>query len=171
MSDREIFRYSDGLRNRCGDPLAIYRKLNHLCGGDVNEVYRNTRKGIPEPPKDLPDDQFEAWEAENPPSVEDEPTRFQASETLLAAIREAFQMAPFNIETGEGADDADCMDAFNAYCEFGLKKKRNTVTTPTSAPPTDSASSPPAVPQWRPAPERPPVDPFPPGMQRPATAS
>jgi hypothetical protein len=125
---RAIFRFFDGLRNRCADPVRLYRKLNHLCDGDVNKVWADVYAGVTD-------------EGEDPMQ---EPIRYQAEEKLLAAAREAFGLAPFNEETGEGADDDCCWLALKTFGAWTQKKSASTETTPTS-PPLDS--SPPSQPQ------------------------
>lgn len=111
-ADKKVFPYFDGRGNVFGDPLRIWRRLNHMLEGDPNKFLAAAKDPSPE-------------------------AAFEAKERVLEATRYAFEM-PFDSKTGEGATEADCEAALNAFEAFLGKKKVSAATTPTSSPLTDS---------------------------------
>jgi hypothetical protein len=126
---RAIFRYYDGCAFRWGDPLAINRMLIQACGGDPNVLLQASK---------VRKDGSNVAEAA------------EAAQHFSGAVRQAFQMVPFIPETGEGATESDCDQAFIDYSAFLEKKNPNSARMPTSPPSTegyDVATSPP-IPGW-----------------------
>ena len=54
-----------------------------------------------------------------------------ARDTLVAAVRQVFGMAPFDEDTGAGATEQHCLDAWNSWAEYLAKKKKTPASTPT----------------------------------------
>jgi len=115
--DRHVFRYFDGAREVYGDPYVLQRELRHALGRDVGEVLAEARAG-------------------------DEILAYAAATLLLAAVRQAFGMAPWNPETNQGAQELHCRRALNGLLDFFAGPASASGSPPTSPPPTASASSP-----------------------------
>lgn len=94
--ERKIFRYHDGRQEVAADPIAIHRKLSFALGGRLNETLDEIHS----------DDQGQAHFAQ---------------EKALAAVRDVFEMAPFDKGTGEGALEEDCWKALDAWLEWAEK--------------------------------------------------
>lgn len=109
-AERRIFQFFNGVKQICGDPLQIYRRLNRACGGDVNRVLNDSRAGI---------------DQEGNEDLENEPVRFEATERLLTAVRASFPMHPYNPDTGEGATDDECLTALQSFIKWTQKKSQN----------------------------------------------
>ena len=105
--ERLIFPYFDGAKDRFGDPVAIDRRLTIACGGDWADL---VRKALPE---------------ETP--QEAATIVMSHVERLFAAVRSAFEMVPFDSQTGTGALDANVYEAIRSFIEFTVKKKKSSV--------------------------------------------
>ena len=112
VSEREIFKYHDGVRDRYGDPFVIARKLKTNQHGDLA-----------------------ALEAMAGEMQEPETTQF------VQVLREAFGIPPWNDLDGEGLTDWNVMDVFQRFGDYIEGLKKNTSPGPISSPPTDSESS------------------------------
>lgn len=97
--ERRIFPYHDGAVQRYGDPVRMHRKLTVALEGDVNRWLVDASSG------DL--------------HLVD-----QAKDRLVAAVRSAFEMAPFDPDSGRGAVEADCWAALNSFLEWSEKNAR-----------------------------------------------
>ena len=117
-AERQIFGpYHDGRAQVYGDPLAIWRRLVHGLDGDVNRWLTHARSEEPE-------------------------IRYQATERILVATVEAFDLAPFDRATGQGVLERDAMAILNTFFDWIDQKKSPPVNSPTSAPPTTSVPGP-----------------------------
>ncbi len=93
-TQRRIFGpYWNGVAQVYADPIRVHRLLTHELDGDPNKYLTGAQ-------------------------AEDEPTRFQARNRLLAAATRALDMIPFSPETGQGALESDVMVALSNYLEF-----------------------------------------------------
>lgn len=107
-AEREIFPYFNGKQNVMGDPMKIRRRLYNRLGGDPNTVLNEARSDIPE--------------------VKD-----KATERLMAAVVYAFDMVPFNPQTGEGALEKHCNAALNSFVAW-IEEKKNPVESLLTSP-------------------------------------
>lgn len=100
-NSQTVFKYFNGERELYGDPLAIERKLRAACGGK---------------PKELAD-------AVNDETADDVKWA-AAEEKLIRAVRDALQMAPFDVTTGKGATDATCRKAWDVFWRYMDDQKK-----------------------------------------------
>ncbi len=123
-NERKIFPYrlSECGAEVFGDPLALSRELSILLDGDPNGVIRAAR-GTQE--RDANGKIIAGQPSEKPEEVV---VRLQAERRLLAAVREAFGMDPFDRATGQGATDEDCRRALNCYLEWQEKNGSRAVS-------------------------------------------
>ena len=117
--ERQVFGYFDGQQDRMGDPFAVRRRLDAQLG-NVNRVLQECHADYP-PPQPV------GWEKDWPPPDWHPPEAAvmdaaAARGRLVEAVRIAFEMAPFDPETGTGALESDCNEAFRAYSDFSQKK-------------------------------------------------
>lgn len=126
--ERRIFQYHNGREVVWADPLALRRRLVVALGGDISAVVKDVNA----------DRQPEGWPdgKEFTPDPATVMVAAFAAEKFLAGIRKAFDMAPFDPATGEGADERCCLDAYDAWQEFEDSKKKPAETTPFSRPPS-----------------------------------
>lgn len=151
-SQRRIFRFHDGVRDRRCDPLRAYRVLLRLLDGDLDGTWRlavqaRRQKIVEEGPEG------EEKERSLPVSAE----ALDAEEALLAAARQAFGLPAFIDEPaeratevggesdGEGSLDMDVWRILHEFSAFMRKKKEDTEPLPTTSPPTQD--SPPSSPE------------------------
>jgi hypothetical protein len=115
----EIYEYKDGDgKTRKGDPLELMRRLFAYCHGDYNELLAQLKSELPE-------------------------ISIPAGERLATAACLAFRLPPpWNEATGEGTLESVWNDAVDGLIDFIEKKESPAVASPTSPPPTESASSP-----------------------------
>lgn len=126
--ERGIFAYNDGLQDRFGDPFAIRRRLDAALG-NVNKVLLDCHADDV-PPK--PDDWEGAWPPADWSPVEAAVMHAATARgRLVEAVREAFEMLPFDPVSGTGALEEQCNAAFTAYSEHAQKKRTSTATPPT----------------------------------------
>jgi len=112
VSEREIFKYHDGVRDRYGDPLAIARKLKTNQHGDIETLAT------------LCDD-FQEPEASQ----------------FIEVVRKAFGLPDWNDQDGSGLTDSEVVELFGKFADYIEGLKKNTSPGPISSPPTDSESS------------------------------
>ncbi len=117
---REVFPYFNGKEDVYGDPMRIHRLMFKLLDGDVNRVIEQSES-------------------------EDINVSDPAEELLLEAVRGAFDMVPFDSKTGEGATEADCHAALEAFAAFSDEKKTPQENSPTSPGPTGPPPSAPST--------------------------
>ena len=137
--DKLIFEFCRG-RDASGDvkvyadPLAAWRNLVRALDGDAQGAIEAIQ-----PQKFLDDKGGEL--PEPPPSTLQ---RIEAEERLLAGVRKAFGIMPFDSATGLGGTDEHCWAAINSYLEWTSGEKTGTEpeSLPTSSVATDSAPSP-----------------------------
>lgn len=98
--EKQIFKYHTGAAEQYGDPLAIERKLRALTAGQPGKLAAQTAD---------PELDDASWA--------------RAEEKLIQAVREAFEMAPFDKTTGQGATDAMCKRLWNDF--WGYLEKKN----------------------------------------------
>lgn len=96
-SDRAIFAYHDGAKDRFADPLAINRKLAVLLAGDVETALKAAYATTGDADGSM--------------------------QTLLNAVREVFALVPFAEDTGAGVTDAMALKVLSAFSEFMIAKK------------------------------------------------
>lgn len=109
--ERNIFEYFDGEKKLFGDPLALQRKIRIALGADWDFVREHTGPGDHE-----------------------EPQKSIAHGKMLAAVREAFGMRPFDPLSGKGATDKLCLATWNTFSSWLDEKKNPPVTSPTTPP-------------------------------------
>lgn len=96
--ERKVFAYFDGARTVYADPLQVLRRWVLFFDGDPNPTH-------------------EAMYSDEPM------VRLPAQERVVAGVRAAFDMAPFDPATGAGATDADCLAALRAWEDWLAAKK------------------------------------------------
>lgn len=116
-SERKVFSYFNGSATIFADPMAIKRRIAHATKGQESQILADCKSDL-------------------------EPVAFAAWEKFLAATREAFEMVPFNPVDGTGSTEEDCIDAWNAFVDYRVKKKRNVGPSLTCSPLSEPASSP-----------------------------
>lgn len=92
--------YFDGAAERYGDPIVIHRRLWARLQGRPNDYFELIRQHAAEPVKSE-----------------------QAAESVEMACRAAFEMVPFEPETGRGATQEDCFAALNLFLKYQDQKK------------------------------------------------
>lgn len=112
---RQIFRYFNGLKAVCADPVRIHRKLFLLLEGRLNYWLEQCHADDPD-----------RTDGRDPIGAD------QAKDRVLAAVRESFPMAPFSPEDGMGALEDDCWAALEQFLDFLDQKKTSTESSPTS---------------------------------------
>jgi hypothetical protein len=138
-SDRRVFGpYHDGRGEAYADPLEAHRLLYQQAGGRLGQLLDDARASGP---VDSPDDSEEARALKARNRAEIDARAFGAALVLLAAARKAFQMAPFDRATGQGATEAGCWEVLDSFLVFLDDEKKSTATSPTSAPPSAPAPS------------------------------
>jgi hypothetical protein len=131
---RRVFGpYHDGAAQVYGDPLEIYRALQRALGGQFRQVLKDARTTGP---ADAESDTEEQRQRKADARTVADGVAFPAIERLLAAVRVAFRMKPFDPATGQGALERDCHQALDDFLWFLSAEKKNGATSPTSAPPT-----------------------------------
>jgi cytochrome c556 len=97
--ERRVFKFHDGQKDRYADPMEVLRRVSFLLGDPaaVSKVIRDA-----DPAADA-----EAMKA-----------AYTATERLVVAVREAFDLAPFDPETGAGATESDCLAVWGLFSEF-----------------------------------------------------
>ena len=97
QSHQSGLRYFNGTAVVYGDPFAIRRKIDALLEGDPNKVISDTKHDAGS-------------------------VRLAAMEKLLVAVRQAFQMVPYDETTDAGATEDMVIAAWNAFCAYCEKK-------------------------------------------------
>lgn len=114
--ERGIFKYHNGTRDVCADPLAIQRKLiKALNGQDLDVLFNNVDKG-------------------EGSLVED------SIDTVLAVTRQAFNVSPLD-EDGNGLTEKETWALLLSWLDFMAQVKKNGESTP-NLPPSSPESSP-----------------------------
>lgn len=116
QSDKKIFPYWNGRQEVYGDPMALHRRLTIALGGTPNEVLKAAKSESP---------------LENA----------HARERLIDAVREAFEMVPFDKTEGAGALDEDCFQALRTLLEWTEKNASRAAASPRSRPDTPDISN------------------------------
>ncbi len=100
--ERRVFQYWNGVAQVWGDPVRIYRRVLSASDGDINILLERT----------------------SPEVQVVTPTLWAESvERLVQVVRDAFEMAPFNPETGTGATETDCLNAIKSWQGWMDEKK------------------------------------------------
>ena len=110
-----IFRYFDGTRWRCADPIAVFRSL----------------QSHPE---------FDLATTPKMAGVDDPKIKFDAIRKCADAVRVAFGVQPLD-DTGAGLTEEECCALLVRFSQFAEGLKKSTSTQPTSPPSTASTSS------------------------------
>ena len=110
-----IFRFFDGTRWRCADPIAVFRSLqNH-----------------PE---------FDLATTPKMAGVDDPKIKFDAIRKCADAVRVAFNVQPLD-DTGAGLTEEECCALLVRFSQYADALKKNTNPPQTSPPSTASMSS------------------------------
>src|SRR6185369_9267506 len=132
--ERQIFAYSpDGTKKIIlADPAMLDRRMNHYLKEETVEVLRNWNM---------------ASDQKNPqpglmPSAD---AIFEAQNDLLQAIILAFNMIPWDFDTGTGAGEDDCMKVWADFVEFMEQKKSLDESLPTPSSSGAGLTSPPSL--------------------------
>lgn len=96
--ERKVFSYYDGAQRVFGDPMRILRGMLREFAGDPNPALENMNHA-----------EAAVW--------------VPAMEGVVAAVRIAFDMVPYDKATGTGATEADCLAALHAWQEYLNSKK------------------------------------------------
>lgn len=126
--EKKIFEYQSGAETLYADPLAVSRKILLLTGGDPNRLVEQATAA--DPATAGPEALFAAS---------------SAADRLLAAVREAFDLPPFDRTTGQGATEGHVLGVWQAFCAFLQKKSPPPASAPTSPVPTESPSPSPSA--------------------------
>ena len=94
---RFIFQYHDGIRSRRADPFVIYR------GFETHPTFN-----WKEDPKLL--------------GLQDNAVVLETSEKMAAAVRDVFDLPPFD---AGGLTEQECQRLFFAFCEYTQRVKKN----------------------------------------------
>lgn len=115
--ERQIFRYSNGVKTVCADPAVLYRRFLKAIGGEqhLTDVEKQIQSG-------------------------DETLAEQGSDKLLAAVRASFNLKSLD-EEGEGATEPEQLRAYFSFLEFLTESKKKAETSPTWQPPMGEQSS------------------------------
>lgn len=100
MSTKVFGPYYDGMEDKFGDPVVIHRRLWARLNGRPNDYFKLIREFEAEPVKSE-----------------------QAAESVEIAVRAAFNMVPFDSETGRGATQEECFAALNQFLTYQDQKK------------------------------------------------
>lgn len=111
---------------RYADPLAVRRELLRHTGGMLNDLLDKDQ---------LAYEQAVSGEQVQPAVVAD---GADAEGRVVDAVRSAFGLTPIDPNTGEGSTDEYCKALLKEFLVYLEKKSPSTVTSLTSAPPTDS---------------------------------
>lgn len=112
---KAIFQYWNGAADVYGDPLRIHNRMCRACEGDPNKLV----------------DRIIGEDGEFKP---ENPLSFEAQEMFVRAVRFAFELLPFDPQTGQGAKESDCLRAWNSYTDWLQKKSPSTEQSQTSPP-------------------------------------
>ncbi len=103
--------YGNGVGRVYGDPMRIYRRMVHGCGGEPNRILRDLRS-------------------------EDNAIKFQATEAIVQATVFALELQPFDPGTGAGVLEEDVIKLAKDFLKWIEEKKKTPPKTATSPPPT-----------------------------------
>lgn len=98
----DILQIHDGLEPVYLDVLEANRRLWFLLGN----------------PKTLTDKISDVAARLNDATPEEVKEAGEARQTLVQAIRQAFEMQPFDKRTGQGATDLHCLAVYQQFCQF-----------------------------------------------------
>lgn len=96
--ERLVFKYHNGIGEVYGDPLEIWGRMLDALGGDLSTPMEQAR--------------HQEMEVAIP-----------ALARIAEAVRVAFEMAPFNPQTGAGATVKDCYAVLKAWNRWLQEKK------------------------------------------------
>lgn len=109
---RRIFPYHDGRADVFGDPLAIRRAMVRLAQpDDIEQVQKEAAQPLA---------------FANP-----------ALDRLVAIVRGAFDLAPFDRATGGGLTEDEVLGVLKAFYDWEAALGEATGGTPSTSPPTD----------------------------------
>lgn len=145
--NEKIYPYDDGQARVYADPWKALSDLTRLLGGDPEGVRR--RATMP-PPGDVLGDNNERHPPDPDALAQWRLETTEAREQLVDAVRQAFEMQPFDKVTGTGARFDQCLDLMDDFLAWVKKNESSTVTTPTRPSTTDWP--PPLVPGLSPVP-------------------
>ncbi len=111
MNDPNAFVYEAGGQQLWGDPLELHLALTQALGNGANQVLKEAR------------------------STEEPATAATARLRLIASVRAAFQLPPYDPATRQGASAADCERILAEYLTFCGLQKKSTESAPTSPTP------------------------------------
>jgi len=110
--ERQIFRYHNGTKVVCADPMVLYRRFLKSVGGEqtLGDLEKHIHSG---------NDQL----AE------------EATGRLLVAIQGAFNLQPLD-EEGQGTTESEQLKAYFDFLQYLAESKKKAATPPTCAEPT-----------------------------------
>ena len=108
--ERKHLQFHNGSGFVWADPLAISRELDHRLGGDIAKTIADTQSDL-------------------------EPLRYAAMTKFLAAVREVFNLVPFNPADGSGCTDEKAIAAYDCWVAWVDSKKKPEESMPSSSPP------------------------------------
>jgi len=114
-----IFRYHDGTRRRCADPIAVYRGLLAHKTFDIGTH-----------PKLI--------------QVDDPKISLEAIGVCARAVRDVFGIGGLT-DIGDGLTDLECCALLAEFVQYAAGLKKNINQPPTSPPPTESPPSDPST--------------------------
>lgn len=139
---REVFLYFDGAGQRAGDPLEILYRIGNFFPNQA-AVLKMCQAGE--------DDQeniaaLAAMAAASGQQTDGQPTeqqrsalaaqaaaeRFEGHRQLVEAVRQIFEMAPYDRVAGTGATWQHCIRVWNDYQDYLEKKSEQPGSSPTS---------------------------------------
>lgn len=131
---RNVFSYHDGQRQRYADPLRVRRLLQKETGGELWHVWSLANEvqkalGRMARAERSPAEAGATAELPEGPSAE----MFAAEEALLDAARVAFDLPPFDPDTGEGATEEVCRRCLSSWLDWLSKKNEPDDGSPTTS--------------------------------------
>lgn len=156
-SETKIFEYAVGrtredgklkIKKVFGDPLAIWNRLTVTLEGAVEDAQRALRVVRDPSPDPSFDEQGKIVRRQGYVVLKDKDgsekeyinetpghrvLRIQAEERFVSAIRVAFKMLPLDPDTGQGATDQMCWDAYDAYGDWTEGEEKRAAETRSSS--------------------------------------
>lgn len=113
-----IFKYHNGKADVFGDPLALESSLIEAVGDLTPLLEKINKVNLNDPLQRL--------------------EGIQARRALIAGVRAAFELVPFDSTTGKGMTDDQALGVYLSWCDWTQKKSGNGPDTPSTSQPTDT---------------------------------
>lgn len=147
--DKQVFEYYDGEKRIKEDALVLYSKLMIETKGQPNSFQDAMKIDVQAPDakqyveiNKLDPQAFARAELDYSQKVV---AAHQAKESLVALARKLFTMAPYNRNTGGGADAAMCLKVWRDFADYLSKKNEMQENSPTSSMPTGGQLDTPSI--------------------------